>query len=350
MDRRQVQRTDRYAQAGVAAAALCHEDAGSPDIDPERTSVVLGTGNGGTITIIEEALRFSKEGRSGVSLLAGVKMMSNASAANVAYLLGVKGEVVGVAGGCASGTHSIMEAARLVQLGISDVVYTGAAEAALMADDPLEDPIPAGLIELRVHTDQAIARPFDRNRAGFVLSEGAAVLRLETLSAARARGARIYAEVLGGSNTADAFDLITPAPRGEGLQRAFRNALAQAGREPSEVKQVNVHGTATLSNDQAENDAITDVFGSPGPAVTSTKAVTGHPGAAAGSLEAVATILSIERKLIPPTQHLEELDPAITVDVVEGAPRPWEPGLAFSDSLGLGGQNGTVLLGPVEPA
>ncbi len=346
MDRRQVQRTDRYAQAAVGAAMLCHEDAGSPTIDPERTAVVLGTGNGGTITIIEEALRFEAEGRRAVSLLAGVKMMSNASAANVAYRLGTRGQVYGVAGGCASGTHAVIDAARLIRWGEADVVYTGGAEAALMADDPADDPIPAGLIELRVHTTDERCRPFDAERSGFVLSEGAAVLRLESLAAAQARGAHVVAEVLGGANTVDGFDLITPAPRGEGLQRAYRLALEQAGRSPQEVAMVNVHGTATASNDQAENDAIADVFGSPGPAVVSTKAVTGHPGAAAGALEVVATVLSIERCLVPPTQNLRRLDPAITVDVVRDGPRPWRPGLAISNSLGLGGQNGAVVLGP----
>lgn len=351
MDRRQVQRTDRFAQAGVAAAALCHDDAGRPPVDPERTSVVLGTGNGGTITIIEEALHFAADGTDGVSLLAGVKMMSNASAANVAYSLGVKGEVYGVAGGCASGTHAVMEAARLVRWGAADVVYTGGAEAALMADEATGDPIPAGLIQLHVHTAAEVSRPFDRDRSGFVLSEGAAVLRLETLEAAEGRHAHVYAEVLGGANTVDGFDLITPAPRGEGLQRAYRLAMRQAGVEPAAVGQVNVHGTATPSNDQAENDAISDVFGHhPGPAVTSIKAITGHPGAAAGALEAAALALSIDRRLVPQNQWLEHLDPAITVDVVRDKPRPWEPGIGISDSLGLGGQNGVVVMGPAPVA
>ena len=191
-----------------------------------------------------------------------------------------------------------------------------------------------------------MSRPFDIDRQGFILSEGAGVLRLETLDAARARGAHIYAEVLGGANTVDGYDLIQPAPRGEGVRRCMVLALREAGVDATAVRHINTHGTATRHNDQAESDAAVDLFGADGPALNSTKAVTGHPGAAAGGLEAVALALTIERRLIPPTQWCLHLDPEITADIVRGAPRPWEPGIALSNSLGLGGQNGTVVMGP----
>ena len=346
LDRKRVQRTELFAQLAVAAARLAHEDAGAPVDDPEALAVVMGTGNGGTRGTIQGYLDFQEQGREGVSLLSGVMTMSNAGSANIAFDLGSKGITYSVASGCASGTHAVGDAFRLVRYGQAEVAYGGGSEASLMADDPQEDPVPAGLLNLRVHTEDTVSRPFDLEREGFILSEGAAVLRLETLDAARARGARIYAEVLGAANTVDGFDLIQPAPRGEGVRRCMELALREAGVDPSEVGHINTHGTATRHNDQAESDAAVDLFGDGGPALTSTKAITGHPGAAAGGLEAVALALTIHRRLIPPTQHSIAPDPEITADVVRGEPRPWEPGYAISNSLGLGGQNGSVVMGP----
>ncbi|HEY4376142.1 MAG TPA: beta-ketoacyl-[acyl-carrier-protein] synthase family protein [Acidimicrobiales bacterium] len=346
LDRRQAQRTELFAQAAVAAARMAHEDAGAPTDEPESVAVVMGTGNGGTSTTIQGYLDFQAEGREGVSLLSGVMSMSNAGSANVAFHLKSKGVTYSVASGCASGTHAVADAARLVRYGQADVAYTGGSEATLMADDPQQDPVPAGLLNLRVHTEETVSRPFDVNRQGFILSEGAGVLRLETLDAARARGAHIYAEVLGGANTVDGYDLIQPAPRGEGIRRCMVLALREAGVDPSEVRHINTHGTATRQNDQAESDAAVDLFGPDGPALTSTKAVTGHPGAAAGGLEAVALALSIERGLMPPTQWSNDPDPEITADIVRGEPRKWDAGYAMSNSLGLGGQNGSVVMGP----
>lgn len=345
-DRRAAQRTDLFAQVAVAAARLAHEDAGAPVDEAEAVAVVLGTGNGGARTLVQAYLDHAAGGRAAVNLLTGVMTMSNASAANVAYDLGAKGAVYGVASGCASGTHAVVDAFREVRDGRADVAYAGGAEAGLTGDSPEDDPMASSLLNLRVHTEEAMSRPFDVDRQGFVLSEAGAVLRLEVLEQARARGARIYAEVLGGANTVDAYDLIQPAPRGEGLARCMRLALREAGVEPGQVGHINTHGTGTHHNDLAESESAIDVFGAPGPALTSTKAVTGHPGPAAGGLEAAALALSIERGLIPPTQWCRQLDPAIEADVVVGAPRPWTPGIGLSNSVGLGGQNGTVVMGP----
>ncbi|HWJ65005.1 MAG TPA: beta-ketoacyl-[acyl-carrier-protein] synthase family protein [Acidimicrobiales bacterium] len=348
LDRRRAQRTDRFAQAAVASAALAHDDAGAPAIDPERTAVVYGVGNGGLLTIMAECSAFERMGPAGASELAGVMLMTNAGAANIAFHLGIHGTVYAVAGGCASGTAALVEAYRLLRHGDADVVYTGGSEACLASDEIAGDPVPAGLVKLRVHTTDDVVRPFDADRSGFIFSEGAAALRFETLEAAQAQGARIYAEVLAGANTVDGHDLITPAPRGSGLQRAFRQALRQAGADESQVGYVNVHGSGTPTNDQVESDAITDVFradGQVGPAVSSVKAVTGHPGGAAGAVEAVATVLAMQRRTVPPTRFVRTVDPAIEVDVVT-EPRPWEPGLAFSTSMGLGGQNAAILFGP----
>ncbi|MCB0963851.1 MAG: beta-ketoacyl-[acyl-carrier-protein] synthase family protein [Acidimicrobiales bacterium] len=347
LDRRAVQRTDRFAQVAVAAARLASTDAGEPTDDPDRVAVVMGTGNGGIHSFVRAYDAFAERGRAGVDLLTGVMSMSNAGAANIAFHLGARGPTYSVASGCTSGTHAVGDAFRIVRDGRADAAWCGGAEAALLGDTPDEDPMASSLLNLRVHTEEEVSRPFDVDRQGFVLAEGAAVLRLETLEVAQARGARIYAEVLGAANTVDAYDMIQPSPRGEGLARCVRLALAEAGAEPDQVGHVNCHGTGTHHNDQAESDAAIDVFGPDGPALTSTKAVTGHPGAAAGGLEAVALALAIHRRLVPQTQWCRNLDPAIEADVVVGSePRPWAPGLALSNSVGLGGQNGTVVMGP----
>ncbi|MEZ5178621.1 MAG: beta-ketoacyl-[acyl-carrier-protein] synthase family protein [Acidimicrobiales bacterium] len=294
--------------------------------------------------LIQGYLDLQEHGPAGVSLLLGAVAMSNGNSANLAFALGSSGPTYSVASGCASGTHAVVDGFRLVRDGLADVAYAGGSESGLMPEG--DDPLTAGLRNLRVHTEEDVARPFDLDRQGFVYAEGAGVLRLETLDAARARGARIYAEVLGGANTVDAHDLIHPSPRGEGLARCVRLALAEADVAPGAVGQVNCHGTGTKFNDQAESDAAEDVFGRPGPPLTSTKAVTGHPGAAAGGLEAVALALSIDRGLIPQTQWSVAPDPEITADVVRGEPRPWAPGIGISNSVGLGGQNGTLVMGP----
>lgn len=346
LGRREAQRTDRFAQVAVAAAQLAFDDAGAPVDDPDGIGVVVGTGSGGVESLLAAYEGFAERGKDGVNLLTGVMAMSNAGAANIAFHLGARGPTHAVASGCASGTHAVTDAGRLVRDGLADVVYCGGSEAALRGDAPDEDPMAVGLLNLRVHTTEAVARPFDVDRDGFVLAEGAAVLRLETLDAARSRGARIYAEVLGGANTVDGYDMIHPSPNGAGLARCMQLALRDAGVEPGEVGQVNCHGTGTHHNDLAESDAARTVFGLPGPALTSTKAVTGHPGAAAGGLEAAALALSIHRRLIPPTQWVRTVDPALTADIVTGAPRPWTPGVGLSNSVGLGGQNGSVVMGP----
>ena len=347
LDRRHAQRTALFSQIAIAAGLQAYEDAGSPTDDKDAIAVVLGAGNGGAGTLIQGYLDFQRGGREAVSLLNGVISMSNAASANLAFALGSRGPTYSLSSGCTSGTHAVTDAFRMVRDGLADVAYCGGSEAGLLTDSPLTDPMTATLLNLRVHTEEDVARPFDLDRQGFVFSEGAGVVRLETLDAALRRRAHIYAEVLGGANTVDGYDLIQPSPRGEGLGRCMRLALAEAGVDRSEVGHINCHGTGTKHNDQAESDAAIDLFGPDGPALTSTKAVTGHPGAGAGGLEAVALALSIERSLIPQTQWCLDLDPEITADIVRGdAPRPWRPGIGLSNSVGLGGQNGTVVMGP----
>jgi len=191
-----------------------------------------------------------------------------------------------------------------------------------------------------------ISRPYDVERDGFVIAEGAGILVLEEWDHAVARGARIWGEVLGAASTADAHHITAPSPDGSGAVRCMELALADAGVAPSDIGHINGHGTSTPLNDAAEAEAIAKVFGTPGPPVTSTKGVTGHALGAAGALEAIAVLLSMDRKLIPPTKGLVNKDPDITIDVVTGEPRPWEPSAALSNSFGFGGHNGCVVLGP----
>lgn len=354
LDRRLRRHTDPFAQLAVAATTLAVRDAGLGDTDPDRTGVILGTGNGSAATSIREFLSYEELGAAGVSPLLGVLTMSNAATSVVALLRQARGFTHSISSGCASATHAVGEAARLVRLGLCDVVYTGGAESfyATGRDEQaqhISQAMLAGLGNLKVLSRQPMARPFDVERDGFIPADGACVMVLESLQHAQGRGARLYAEVCGYGNTNDAEDLIAPSSDGAGIRRCMEQALADGGGIPvAEVGMVNTHGTATLSNDLAETTAIHDLFGDPGPAVNSIKGLTGHSGPAAGALEAASVALSIHHRVIPLTAGLRTPDPAIKVDLVLGEARSWEPGVGLSTSLGLGGHNGCVALRPVR--
>ncbi len=203
-----------------------------------------------------------------------------------------------------------------------------------------------GFINMTALSSLGISRPFDVERDGFVIAEGAAVLVLEEWDAAHARGARIYGEIMGGGSTADAHHITAPSPGGAGAVACIELALAEAGVSASDIGHINAHGTSTPLNDAAEAEAISKVFGSPGPPVTSTKGVTGHALGAAGALEAAAVLLSMEHKLIPPTAGFTKADPEVRIDIVHGEPRAWEPAPTLSNSFGFGGHNGCLVIGP----
>jgi 3-oxoacyl-[acyl-carrier-protein] synthase II len=205
----------------------------------------------------------------------------------------------------------------------------------------------AGFLNMTALSSSGISMPFDVKRDGFVMGEGGAILVLEELERAVARGAHIYAEIMGAASTADAFHITAPAPHGAGAVTCMELALIDAGLASDAVTHINAHGTSTPANDLPESEAIIKVFGLPGPAVTSIKGITGHSLAAAGSLEAVALALTIERGMIPPTAGLMEQDPEILIDVVSGEPRRWTPAPALSNSFGFGGHNGTLVMAPV---
>jgi 3-oxoacyl-[acyl-carrier-protein] synthase II len=255
---------------------------------------------------------------------------------------GFRGPCESITTACAAGTHSVAAAARLVASGRCDVAIGGGAEAAMT-------PVGIGAFtNMTALSTTGISRPFDARRDGFIIAEGAGALILETLEGAQRRGARIYGELLGAASTADAHHITAPAPGGNGAAACMEMAMADAGVTPDQIGHINAHGTSTPLNDRSESQAIAKVFGTPGPPVTSTKGVTGHALGGAGAIEAVAAILAIHHRLIPPTAGYEVPDPEMDLDVVHGTARPWDPAPSLSNSFGFGGHNGTLVIGPLS--
>ncbi|HTX62368.1 MAG TPA: beta-ketoacyl-ACP synthase II [Acidimicrobiales bacterium] len=339
-DPKEARRVDPFAAFTVASAQIAMEDAGELGVDPARAGVLFATGVGGFETLAEQVTVYNERGARRVSPFLVPMMMANAGAAHVSMRNGWHGPCETVVTACAAGTHGVANAARMVATGRCDVVLGGGAEASM-------HPVAlAAFANMTAMSSSGISRPFDKRRDGFVMSEGAAALVLEAWDHAVARGARIYAEIAGSGSTADAHHITAPAPDGQGAVACMEQALADAELTVADVAHINAHGTSTPLNDLAEARAINKVFGEPGPPVTSTKGVTGHGLGAAGAIEAVASILAINRKLIPPTYGCEELDPEIHLDVVRGEGRPWEPGPVLSNSFGFGGHNGCLIIVP----
>jgi len=339
---KEARRIDRYAQFSVAAADMARADAGEADPDPDRAGVVFATGVGGLESLEAQSVVLQEKGPSRISPFLIPMMMPNAGAATISMRAGWHGPCETIATACAAGTHAVAAAARLIATGRCDVTIGGGSEAAMT---PLGI---AAFTNMTALSSSGVSRPFDARRDGFIVAEGAAAVVLEELEHARRRGARIYGEVLGAASTADAHHITAPAPGGAGAASCMELALADAELSPAAVGHVNAHGTSTPLNDLAEAQAIVKVFGTPGPPVTSIKGVTGHALGGAGAIEAVSVVLSIDRKLIPPTAGYGEPDPEIPLDVVHGAPRPWEPAPVLSNSFGFGGHNGCLVIAPVR--
>ncbi|MGO9557759.1 MAG: beta-ketoacyl-[acyl-carrier-protein] synthase family protein [Acidimicrobiales bacterium] len=338
LDVKQARRADRFQQFSVAAAQMALDDAGELDPDPARAGVIFGTGVGGLETLETQIQVHLEKGPRRVSPFLVPMLMANAGSAAISMRFGWRGPCETVVTACAAGTQSIGAAYRLVAWGRCDVVMTGSAEAAMT-------PVAmAAFSNMTALSTSGESRPFDRRRDGFVMGEGGGALVLEDLGHARARGARIYAEVLGAASSADAHHITAPLPGGAGALACMELALEDAGISPGDVTHVNAHGTSTPLNDLAEADALAKLFGSPTPPVTSLKGVTGHSLGAAGAIEGVASALTIHRCQIPPTVGLEELDPEIHLDIVTGGPRPFKDGAVLSNSFGFGGHNGTIVL------
>ena len=340
---KEARRSDRVSQFTLAAAAEALEQAGEISADPARRGTFVGTGVGGIGTLEEQIeVRLSK-GERRVSPFLVPMMMANAPAATISMRYGWQGPCENTVTACAAGTHAIGNAARMVADGRCDVVMAGGAEA------PFTPTAVAGFGNMTALSNSGDSRPFDTNRDGFVMAEGAAILVLEAWELAEARGATILGEVLGSASTADAHHITAPSPGGVGAVTCMQLAMDDAGITPDQVKHINAHGTSTDKNDAAEAEAVAKVFGTDdsGPLVTSTKGITGHALGAAGALEAVAVLLAMQHGKVPPTAGLTERDPELpAINIVEGGPADWEPGPSLSNSFGFGGHNGTLVLGP----
>jgi 3-oxoacyl-[acyl-carrier-protein] synthase II len=340
---KEARRSDRVSQFTLAAAAEALEQAGEISADPARRGTFVGTGVGGIGTLEEQIeVRLSK-GERRVSPFLVPMMMANAPAATISMRYGWQGPCENTVTACAAGTHAICNAARMVADGRCDVVMAGGAEA------PFTPTAVAGFGNMTALSNSGDSRPFDANRDGFVMAEGAAILVLEAWELAEARGATILGEVLGSASTADAHHITAPSPGGVGAVTCMQLAMDDAGITPEQVRHINAHGTSTDKNDAAEAEAVAKVFGTDdsGPLVTSTKGITGHALGAAGALEAVAVLLAMQHGKVPPTAGLTERDPELpAINIVEGGPADWEPGPALSNSFGFGGHNGTLVLGP----
>jgi 3-oxoacyl-[acyl-carrier-protein] synthase II len=336
---KEVRRVDRFAQVTLAAGVEAIEDAHLEVADPSRVATIFGTGIGGMMTLTAQTNILRDKGPGRVSPFLAPMMMPNAGGAQLAMRYGFMGPAETVTTACAAGTHALGYAARLVASGRVDVALAGGGESVL-------DPVAfAGFRNMTALSGAGISRPFDVARDGFVMAEGAGALVLETLDHAQARGARIYAEILGAASTADAFHITAPREDGAGARRCMELALEDAGLRIDQVGHINAHGTSTPLNDLAESKAISSLFGDSTPPVTSAKGVTGHSLGGAGALEAVASVLTLERKLIPHTVGTTEVDPEITIDVVLGQPRELTQPVILSNSFGFGGHNGCLVIG-----
>ena len=337
---KEARRADRVEQFAIAAAQEAVAQSGMPSVDPSRFGTIFATGVGGLHTLEEQiAIRLEKGDRR-VSPFLVPMMMVNASGAAISMKYNLQGPNETVCTACAASTHAIGYAARMIAWGRCDAVVTGGSEAAATLTSL------AGFGNMTALSSSGSSKPFDASRDGFVMGEGAAVFILERYDLALKRGAKILGEILGAASNADAHHVTAPSPGGVGAIACMQLALDDAQLRASDITQVNAHGTSTPLNDAAEASAMSHVFGARGVAVTSGKGVTGHALGAAGALEAASVLLSFEHSLIPPTAGTTTIDPAMTIDLVTGAPRQWTPGPTMSSNFGFGGHNGSLIIAP----
>jgi 3-oxoacyl-[acyl-carrier-protein] synthase II len=347
MSAKDARRTDPFIQYAVAAAMMALQDAGLPpgSLPEYRTGVLIGSGRGGVTTAEKNMALLLTKGPNAVSPFFTPMSLVNMASGYVAVMTGAKGPCLSVSTACATGTHSLGEAARMIQRGDADVMIAGGAEASLT---PL---VFAGFcqakaLSLRNEMPEKASRPFDLHRDGFVLSEGAGVLVLEELGHADARGAEtVYAELKGYGLSADAFHYTRPEESGDGPHRAMSLALEDAGLAPEEIEYVNAHGTSTPANDRIETLALKKAFGNHAGnlAVSSSKSMLGHLLGAAGAVEAAITALALRHGIIPPTINIETRDPACDLDYVPNIARREKIQAALSNSLGFGGANAALV-------
>ncbi len=345
LDAKEARRTDRFSQFAVASAQLAWNDAGKPEVRADRAGVVFATGIGGIETLLQQHSVLLEKGPGRVSPFMVPALMANAAAGHIAMRFGLTGPNFCTVSACASGAHGVGEAYRMIRDGLLDVAIAGGSESATL---PLTVAAFAQMQALTKNADPDTAsRPFDAERDGFVLSEGACALILEDEERAVSRGARVYAEVAGYGASDDAFHITAPDPKGSGAAIAIRRALEDAGVEPSAVDYVNAHGTSTPLNDAGETRALKTALGEDvahAVAVSSTKSMTGHMLGAAGAVEAAVCALAIQRGVIPPTIHYRTPDPDCDLDYTPNEAREMQVRFAISNSFGFGGQNAVLAL------
>jgi len=353
VDQREAKRMDRFTQLAVAAAKGAVEDSGL-DFSREdgfRVGVIVGTGIGGIKEIEEQHLRLLAKGPRKVSPFCVPRLMGNAASGNIAIMYNLQGPNICVVSACASGSHAIGEAYCNIVAGRSDVMITGGTEAALTPIG-LASFCAARSLSTRNDDPPAASRPFDKDRDGFVLAEGAGILILEEFERARKRGAKIYAELLGYSATDDGYHITAPLPNGDGAAMTMRLALADAAISAEKIDYINAHGTGTKLNDIAESAAIRAVFGEHAYrlAVSSTKSCLGHSLGATGAIELIICAKVINESIIPPTINLENQDPDCDprMDFVPLKARERKVDITLSNSLGFGGHNACLIIGKAE--
>lgn len=347
MDKKEVRRTDRFVQFGLAAAKMAIEDAKLEITaeNAERVGVYIGSGIGGLSTWEEQHTVLLEKGPRRVSPFFIPMLIANMASGAVSIQYGAKGPTSSAITACATGTNAIGDALRLIQFDHADVMIAGGAEATVrpMAFAGF---CSAKAMSTRNDEPQKASRPFDSDRDGFVMGEGAGVVILEELEHAKKRGATIIAEVIGYGMSADAHHITSPSPGGEGAARCMTNALKDAGIDPAEVDYINAHGTSTDQGDIAETQAIKSVFGEHAYklAVSSTKSMTGHLLGATGGIEAIASAYALRDQILPPTINLENQDPECDLDYVPNHARKAKVDVAVSNTFGFGGHNATVIL------
>lgn len=346
IDRKEARHMDRYAQFAVAAAKLAFEDSGM-DLEKEdrdRIGTYIGAGIGGIDTMHQSYEKLFSKGPSRISPFFIPMMIANLAAGQVAISFGLHGPSECVVTACATGTNCIGDAFRLIQQGEADVMVAGGTEAAV------SPAAVAGFAAMKAlcmdHNDdpEHASRPFDKNRSGFVMGEGAGLVILESLEHAKARGAHIYAEIVGYGTNSDAYHVTSPAPDGAYQAKCMKLALDDAGLKPDAVDYINAHGTSTHLNDEGETKAIKEIWGDAAKdvSVSSIKSMTGHLLGAAGGVEAIATVLAVEKDLMPPTINYETPDEGLDLDYVPNKAREKKVRAAISNNFGFGGHNACI--------
>ena len=348
IDKKEIKKMDKYTQFAFAAAKLALADSklDLSTIDKERAGIFVGNGIGGMQTLHNQYQKLFDKGPSRISPFFIPMTIANMAAGQIAIEFGIHGPAACIVTACASGTNCIGDAFFAIQSGEVDIMFAGGTEAAITPAGV------AGFISMKAlctdHNDDPAhaSRPFDKNRSGFIMGEGAGIVVLENLEIAKKRNAHIYAEVIGYGRNNDAYHITTPAPNGEFQAKCMQLAINNAGISPTDIDYVNAHGTSTHFNDMCETQAIKTVFGEHAYklAVSSNKSMTGHMLGAAGGMEAIATALTLDNGIIPPTINYETPDDGLDLDYVPNTARNAEVNIAISNSFGFGGHNACIIL------